>query len=253
MLHRVEHSHAGPLVVLVHGYTQTHASWLDLAQELAGDHAVEMLDLPGHGGSGSQRLDFEQTAQAIWDCGGADAIYVGYSMGGRLCLRMALDHPVRGLVLIGASPGLANDREREQRRSDDEHLANQIERDGVKSFLDEWLAQPMFAQLRPTPADFTARYANDAQGLAHALRFLGPGAQPPLWERLNELSIPTLFVAGEHDNRYVTVAQEMATRINSRSGVSAKVAIVPNAGHAAHLEQPHDFTRLLRTFLATLP
>lgn len=253
MLYRVEHSRRGPRIVLVHGFTQTHASWRTLAADIGTDHAVQIVDLPGHGGSGNLRLDFEETAQAIWDCGGADATYVGYSMGGRLCLQVALDHPIRSLVMIGASPGLADERARAQRRGADEHLADEIEHDGTRPFLDAWLAQPMFARLRPTSADLSARYANSPQGLAYALRRLGPGAQPSLWDRLNELSIPTLLVAGDRDHKYVSIANEMAAQIGMgrQPRIIADVACIANAGHAAHLEQPTAFARLFRTLPMT--
>src|SRR5207244_5173075 len=91
--------------------------------------------------------DFERTAYGLGDLG--PARYVGYSMGGRLCLRLALDRPevVQRLVLVSASPGIQDDGERAARRDADERLARQIERDGADVFLERWIAQPLFATL----------------------------------------------------------------------------------------------------------
>src|SRR5215213_1245447 len=111
-LHRVLDWRGPDRLVLVHGFTQTLRSWDRLAGALAETFQVVRVDLPGHGGSGGVQMSFADTAAAIGDAGGT-ATYVGYSMGGRLCLRLAVDRPdlVQALVLIGASPGLAEDEE----------------------------------------------------------------------------------------------------------------------------------------------
>lgn len=256
MLHHITDSRSGAgrgrasyRIVLVHGFTQTLASWEQIVPLLSEHADIVRVDLPGHGGSGHVRLDFAQTARAIAKVGGDHAVYVGYSMGGRLCLRLALDHPCRALVLLGSSPGIADPTERIARLTTDDALASSIERDGVPAFIDRWLAQPMFATLRTSDKDLEARRANSATGLASALRELGSGAQEPLWDRLGEIRTPTLLMAGAHDARYMTVAQEMAEAM----GTNAATAIVPDAGHAAHLEQPDTFASLLTDFLASLP
>lgn len=235
-------------IVLVHGFTQTLASWEQIVPHLSEYAEIVRVDLPGHGGSDHVRLGFAQTARAIAKVGGDDAVYVGYSMGGRLCLRLALDHPLRALVLLGSSPGIADSTQRAARLAKDNELAASIEQDGVLAFIDRWLAQPMFATLRTSDEDLAARRANSATGLASALRELGSGAQEPLWNRIGGIHAPTLLMAGSHDGRYVTIAQEMAEAI----GTNATMEIVPNAGHAAHLEQPDTFASLITDFLASL-
>ena len=246
-LHRVVGGEGRHRVVLVHGFTQTLRSWDRVAALLAGAFELVRVDLPGHGGSAEVELTFEETAASIGETGGR-ATYVGYSMGGRLCLRLAVDRPelVRSLVLVGASPGLADDSERAARRAADEALAAEIERTGTAAFLEKWLVQALFATLDPQPEDLDARLANTSAGLATALRRLGTGGQEPLWGRLGALEMPVLAVAGEHDVRYTDIAGQMVAAI----GGNARAAIVPGAGHAAHLERPEDFSRLLTGFLA---
>jgi 2-succinyl-6-hydroxy-2,4-cyclohexadiene-1-carboxylate synthase len=91
------------------------------------------------------------------------------------------------------------------------------------------------------------RLANTAEGLAYALRRLGTGAQEPLWDRLGELRPPVLLVAGELDAKFAGIAREMAAAI----GPAARVALIPGAGHAAHLERPAETAALVEEFLAS--
>ncbi len=249
-LHRASDGRGPHRIVLVHGFTQTLKSWDRLVGPLSESFEVVRVDLPGHGGSGAVDLSFAETAAAIGDSGGT-ATYVGYSMGGRLCLRLAVDRPdlVRSLVLVGASPGLADAGERAARKAADDALAAEIERAGTEAFLETWLAQPMFATLRPDPADLDARRANTPAGLASALRRLGTGVQEPLWDRLAELDMPVLAMTGEVDVKYTRLAGDMAEAI----GVNAEAVALAGAGHAAHLERPVSFHRLLTAFVARHP
>jgi 2-succinyl-6-hydroxy-2,4-cyclohexadiene-1-carboxylate synthase len=233
--------------VLVHGFTQTLAAWGPAARRLGERWPVVRVDLPGHGGSGGVRVGFAEAAGLVGACGGKGG-YVGYSLGGRLCLRLALERPdlVRALVLVGASPGIADPAARAARREADEALAQGIERDGVAAFLDRWLAGPLFATLPPELAGRAERLANTAEGLADSLRRLGTGTQEPLWDRLAGLRPPALLVAGERDARFAAIAREMAAAI----GPTAQVAVLPGAGHAAHLERPAELAALVEEFLA---
>jgi 2-succinyl-6-hydroxy-2,4-cyclohexadiene-1-carboxylate synthase len=237
-------------VVLVHGFTQTLRSWEPVAARLAARWQVVRVDLPGHGGSGGVRVGFAEAARLLGEAGGV-GVYVGYSMGGRLCLRLALDRPdlVGGLVLIGASPGIADPGDRAGRRADDEALAGRIEREGVAAFLERWLAGPLFATLPAEAAGRDERLANTPEGLASALRRLGTGVQEPLWDRLATVAPPTLLVAGALDAKFAAIAGEMAAAI----GPAARVVPVPGAGHAVHLERPAELAGLVEEFLtATL-
>src|SRR5919202_4163111 len=169
--HRVDGGGAGERVVLVHGFTQTLASMEPLAAPLRGCHEVVSVDLPGHGGSPAPASSFEDAAATLGRTGGR-AAYVGYSLGGRLCLRLALERPdlVTALVLIGASPGLADPGERAARREADARLADEILKVGTEAFLERWLAQPLFDGTRPPAGDLAGRRANRPGGLAYALR-----------------------------------------------------------------------------------
>lgn len=232
-------------LVLVHGFTQTSRSWDPLVAGLAAEHDVVALDAPGHGRSSDVDLDLVEGGAWLAATGGR-ATYVGYSMGARLCLHAALAAPdaVRGLVLISTTGGIDDDGERAARRAADEALADRIERIGVPAFLDEWLAQPLFASLSPASQGRAERLANTAAGLAMSLRRAGTGAQEPLWERLGHLRIPTLVIAGALDEKFVALGRRLAHTIPD-----AELAVVAGAGHTVHLERPDAFLDVLRPWL----
>ena len=234
-------------IALVHGFAQTGACWGPVAAELARDHEVVRIDAPGHGRSTEDERDLWGAAAQVAAAGGR-AIYVGYSLGGRICLHLALARPelVRGLVLIGATPGIADPEERAARARADDALAARIEREGVEAFLDAWLAGPLFAGL-PAAMRFTeARRGCRAAGLAASLRRAGVGQQEDLWPRLGEVRAPTLVCAGAEDAKFAAIARAMAAAI----GPGAGLALIEGAGHAAHLEAPAAFLAALRGWSA---
>jgi len=223
-------------MILVHGFTQTADSWDPVLDALPPTVDALAVEVP-------EALDFDTTAAVIGARGGP-ATYVGYSMGGRLSLALALERPdiVQSLVLVSASPGIADERERANRRAADDQLAHDVERDGLDAFLERWLAQPLFASLPRELAGVDARRrGNSVERVTHQLRALGQGAQPSLWHRLPELQMPVLLVTGAYDRKYRELAGTMAAAI----GDNAHTVTVPEAGHALHLEQPAALAALL--------
>lgn len=251
MADRLHADHAGdssdPTTVLVHGFTQTRRSWGRLVPRLvAAGHHVVAVDAPGHGRSAGHRTDLVEGALLLGEVGGR-AAYVGYSMGGRLALHLAVERPqlVERLVLVGATAGLDSDEERAQRRAADEALAADLERDGLDAFLARWLANPLFATLPDDAAGVEERKENTVEGLATSLRLTGTGTQRPLWDDLPHLTVPVLFVVGELDTKFTALAQ----RMRERWGGEATVEVLAGAGHACHLERPDAFLDVLVPFL----
>ena len=241
----------GPRVVLVHGFTQSANSWARISLELEADFEVVTVDLPGHGRSAPPEpaSDLTQAAEALAQTGGA-ASYVGYSLGGRHCLQLALQRPelVERLVVVGAHPGIEDESGRSERRELDEQLASGLERGGdemMPAFLDRWLAGPLFAHLDEEQADRASRLANTSAGLAGSLRTAGTGTQTPLWGRLCELEMPVLVVVGAADDKFGPIARRTAEAI----GPNARLAVVARSGHAVCFERPRSFVSLLREFL----
>lgn len=224
--------------VFAHGFTQTARSWAAterlLQERLAGIETIA-VDLPGHGTAPPPPdLDLGASADMLVATGGIGT-YVGYSMGGRVALHAALSHPdrVRRLVLIGATAGIIDPDERRARRHSDERLADHIERIGVEVFLDEWLANPLFAGLTDDTALRADRLRNTASGLATSLRSTGTGTQEPLWDRLGEIRCPTLVLVGEHDTKFTALGHRLVDGLHD-----ATLTVVADAGHSVHLEHP---------------
>ena len=235
-----------PALVLLHGFTQTRQSWRRTVLALGGRYRALAPDLPGHGQAVHRTASFAACDAYLRALAPAAEPFVlaGYSMGGRVALHAATAPGIRlrALVLVGASPGLADPAERAARRRADEALAARIEAVGVEAFAREWGAQPLFAGQPPrvAAAALADRLRNTPAGLARALRGLGTGAMPPLWDRLGELDLPVTLVAGERDAKFRALAEAMAGRLPA-----ARVVVVPGTGHAPQLEAPDAVARLL--------
>lgn len=236
----------GPRLVFAHGFTQTSRSWLPVAEQFIGDHEVVLVDMPGHGRSSHVRADLRLGADLLATVGGR-ATYIGYSMGARFILHLALAYPhlVRSMVLLGGTGGISNDDERNERRSADESLAEEIETNGVEAFVQRWLSLPLFATLPEYARNIDDRLTNTAAGLASSLRLAGTGSQLPLWERIEHITAPTLAIAGELDPKFAALARQLATAL----GRNGTYRSIPAAGHAAHLEQPFAVVATLRDWL----
>jgi 2-succinyl-6-hydroxy-2,4-cyclohexadiene-1-carboxylate synthase len=126
----------------------------------------------------------------------------------------------------------------------DEALARRVLEIGVPAFLREWMAQPLFGIASPDPADVVERETNVAAGLASSLRLAGTGSQVALWDRLRQLTMPVLVMAGERDTKYVDIGREIAAQVRDGS-----FATISEADHAAHLRRPDQVVALLRPWL----
>ncbi len=246
-LHHVTRG-TGRRLVLAHGFTQNVRCWGPLADDLAQHHEVMLVDAPGHGRSAHDNADLLEAGRLLGTAGGP-ATYVGYSMGGRAALHLALSQPelVQRLVLIGATAGLDTQHERLERCDADHVLAQRLLSDGLESFIDTWLAGPLFATLTPEAACRDERLTNRPAGLAASLEHCGTGRQQPLWRRLRELDMAVLVIAGERDTKFTALGQRLVDSI----GANATMMVQPGANHAVHLEQPGGVSALISAFVAS--
>ncbi len=233
-------------LVLVHGFTQNRRCWGSIAATLSTGHEVIAVDAPGHGAASAVRADLWQTADLLAEA--AAGTYVGYSMGARMVLHVALAHPdrVERLVLVSGTAGIEDGAERAARVERDEELARSLERDGLDAFLERWLAQPLFATLPANARDDDERRENTVEGLASSLRLAGTGRQDSLWDRLPDLDMPVLLVAGALDEKFTATANRMADAI----GANATLCVIPDAGHACHREREPEFSTIVLDWLA---
>lgn len=188
------------------------------------------------------------------ECGVERAVWVGYSMGGRIALGAAVLQPSRvaGLVLEGASPGLASEDERRRRRERDEARAAALEQEGLEAWVERWMALPLFASRERLPPDVRERERarrvadNSVEGLARTLRELGTGSQPSFWAELGRVRVPVLLLTGALDPKFCRIAGEMVRRLPE-----ARWVRVPGAGHAVHLEAPRAWLEAVGAFLGS--
>ena len=252
----------GEPLLLLHGFTGRGTSWGAHATAFARRFRVIVVDLPGHGRSGTAepaRLSIERMADDLASLlrrlDAAPAHVLGYSMGARLALRLAVAYPgvVRRLVLESPTAGIADPADRTARRAADATLADRLERDGTAGFVTSWERNPVFASHAALAPAVVARQrairlASDPIGLAASLRGAGQGTMEPLHDRLGTIGSPTLVIAGALDDRGGPRAAQVAEGIPH-----ARLAVVEGAGHTPHLEQPLPFRHLALEFLQEVP
>lgn len=250
---------SGEPLLLLHGFTGSVSQWEPLVASLSSTHQLILVDMLGHGESDApEHAERYSTAEVVEDLAELlrqlrlDQVHVlGYSMGGRIALSFAVlkKELVRSLILESSSPGLASEAERLTRIQSDQTLADRIEQQGIEWFADYWSKLPLFSSLLQLPQAkqlqlHEARLRNHPFGLAQSLRGIGTGTQPSWWLQLEELVIPVQLIAGELDQKYCLIAEEMHRRLPQ-----SQLAIVSGAGHNVHVEQPHLFDTIIKRFL----
>jgi 2-succinyl-6-hydroxy-2,4-cyclohexadiene-1-carboxylate synthase len=234
-------------VVLLHGFTHTGASWDPVVAALGESYRALAPDIRGHGSAAEREpVTLGGVLHDLSELAPGKFTLVGYSMGGRLALHAAvawgLSTRIDRLVLIGASPGIADPSEREARRVADERLAGEVDHMTIDEFAEHWARTPVLAGQPPEVAAAVRadRMRNQPVGLAGALRGLGTGALPSLWDRLHQIRAPVALVVGERDDKFRSIAAEMARELPD-----ANVVVIPDAAHAVHLEAPARVAALI--------
>lgn len=265
-----ESAGADPSLVVLHGFLGSGASMVPLIEALDAHAAlagrrVVTVDLVGHGRSDAPAAVDPYAMERVVDqlgavldavtpgpaAGGAAVDLLGYSMGGRIALVLALAFPrrFRRLVLIGATAGIEDHDERRTRRDADAELAAFVDRHGIESFVDRWEQLPIFAtqrDLAPTVRERVraGRTAQRETGVANSLRGTGTGSMAPMWDGLATLAVPTLVLAGALDTKYVEIGGRLADALPA-----GRFLAIEDAGHAAHLERPEATASAVGEFL----
>jgi 2-succinyl-6-hydroxy-2,4-cyclohexadiene-1-carboxylate synthase len=254
-----------PRLIALHGFAGHPDDFSDLRAALS---TVEFLSpwLPGHGPNRFAETasgDFASEVLGWWQTFTGSLVPVpatealpwllGYSLGGRLALELALSLPGQfaGLILIGTHPGLTSEEARAERRDSDARWVDLLRSAPMNVFFAAWDAQPLLSsrtqRLAPVARSALAerRSCHQADGLAESLQRLGTGAMPDQRPRLPSLRLPVLLLHGEEDAKFATFHAEMA-RLLPR----ATRREVPQSGHAVPLENPADLAEIIKSFLA---
>jgi 2-succinyl-6-hydroxy-2,4-cyclohexadiene-1-carboxylate synthase len=231
-----------PEVVFLPGFMQHADAWSQVAAGLGERYPSKVVDF--------ETWTFEERLAEIAAASGEGDVLVGYSMGGRLGLHAALRDPsgYGGLVVIGTSPGIEDPDARLIRKESDEQFAAWIETQPIEAVVARWERNMIF---RTQPAALVeaqrpGRLRNEPANLAQLMRTSGQGVLPSVWDRLGELQMPVLAMAGEGDEKYRKAAERMGADPETPHIDSV---IIHDAGHAVHLEQPRDAIQALRSWL----
>ncbi|MBD8068550.1 2-succinyl-6-hydroxy-2,4-cyclohexadiene-1-carboxylate synthase [Bacillus sp. PS06] len=251
----------GDPIVFLHGFTGSIGNWHEVIPYVQENHQLVLIDHIGHGKSDHpDEIEYyhfnrvkDDFIQILDQLKIDSTSLVGYSMGGRLALALAVDYPKRfhKLVLESSSPGIETQSGRDERVKADLALASFIEKEGLEAFVNHWEGIPLFSTQREMDQRkqeylHEQRMENNELGLANSLRGMGTGAQPSYWNRLNEVKIPTLLVCGEQDQKFCMIAEKMATLLTN-----ARIEKFNGAGHAIHMEQPENFGKIVSVFLSS--
>jgi 2-succinyl-6-hydroxy-2,4-cyclohexadiene-1-carboxylate synthase len=214
----------GTPLVFLHGFLGDHRDWEGVASNLI--FPCIAFDLPGHGASPFTEDFFTVFLKSVEDL--PPFHLIGYSMGGRLAAQFARLHPgkIAKLTLLSAHLGLRSEEERKKRLEKDFEIAKKILEAPIDEFLKEWYDQPLFHTLIAKMDIRSMRRNQDKQGIAKALCAFSLGKQ------VIALRDAHLLV-GEYDEAYRTHYQNLPH------------IVIPDAGHAIHLENPNAVARTL--------
>lgn len=251
-----------PTVVFLHGFTGTASTWREVRDEFKEKYRTIAVDLTGHGNTTvpvePERYAMEEQIEdleALFEQLSVDSCYlVGYSMGGRIALAYTTRYPerVKALILESSSPGLVDEQARSERKAADKLLAGRIIDEGIQSFVNRWENIPLFSSQKSLPAKKREairkeRLQQSELGLANSLIGIGTGIQKSYWEAIRSVSKPVLLLTGEYDAKFVAIAREMAA-----ISPSWQHTVVPEVGHAIHVEKPRLFATMIMEYLQEL-
>lgn len=278
-----------PPVVLLHGFMQSSTSWDSIARSLTNRFCVYALDFIGHGltekSKKPARYTYEDmaasvdyflrkvvcacekrgrekrvhTRNALANCTHAKhtqtkcAHVIGYSMGGRIALRLlqTSSDVLASVVLESCNLGCATQAERTEAAQRNQGWVDRIQHDGMEAFVNYWETLPMFATQKELGWDkllHVSRAANNPTSMVLCLQGSGKQAMPLAEVTLEavraqrQMGLPILYIYGDKDAKSAAVAATL-------EAVGVLVSAIP-AGHNVHLEAPMLYLKEVVHFLA---
>lgn len=247
------HAPDAPSVLLLHGFAGSGRRFLEQAHAHL-PFQLFSLDLLGHGETDvplhptryTSKQQVGDVLEIIEKLGLSRPHLIGYSMGGRLALRMALTAKKRfsSLSLLSVSPGISNPSDREIRRVKDEEDA-QLILESPKAFFERFNALPLFG--KPSQNILSDQLFHSPRGLANSLRGFGQGHQADLWREISGLYVPTLWLAGEKDPKYVAELEMIG-----KQAQNVQTECISGAFHRIHIDQPDLVFSRIFDFIKTI-
>jgi len=251
-----------PFLLFLHGFTGSSDDWKPIVPHINKNFSSLGIDLIGHGESSSpENIEFysadaiaNQINNIIEHIIKRKVIPVGYSMGGRAALSFAVKNPlmVEALILESTTPGIENEKLREERIKKDKEITSFIENHSLEEFADFWMDLELFNTQRRFSEEKRkqiklVRMKNNPTGLVNSLLGFGTGTMPPLFNDLKNIKSKTLLITGELDTKFSDINSEMVKLLPN-----AEHKIIKNAGHNTHLEEMRGFVEVVNSFLISL-
>ncbi|KAJ0242827.1 2-oxoglutarate decarboxylase/hydro-lyase/magnesium ion-binding protein [Hirschfeldia incana] len=271
-IHEVGQNVKGSVVLFLHGFLGTGEEWIPIMKGISGSARCISVDIPGHGSSRVQShasetptFSMEVIAEALYKLiehmTPGKVTIVGYSMGGRIALYMALrfSNKIEGAVIVSGSPGIKDPVSRKVQRATDDSKARMMVEHGLEIFMENWYNKGLWKSLRSHP-HFRKIVASrlmhdDVLSVAKVLSDLSTGRQPSLWEELADCDTNVSLVFGEKDVKFKKIVTRMYTEMSKskkRENYIIEKVEIPEAGHAVHLENPLLLILALRKFLTRM-
>ena len=243
---------SGPAVVMIHGFGLNRAMWQWQLPALTPHFSVLTYDLLGHGESappsGTPDLAmFSRQLLGLMDrCGIERAAVVGFSLGGMIARRAALDRADRlSALAILNSPHDRSPAEREAVRARVRQTQEHGPSANVEPALERWFT-PAFRAKAPEAIALVRAWitSNDPAVYPQIYRVLAEG-DAELAKGLERIACPTLVMTGSDDpGNTPAMARAMAGLIPG-----ARLAILPGLRHMALAESPAAVNAPLYAFL----
>lgn len=246
----------GKPLVCLHGFSESGYTWDGIV--IPGYQMIR-IDTIGHGDSDipddEQAFSIPQIMNdlhiVMHAVAGESYTLMGYSMGARLALLYALEYTseIESLILESGSVGIEFDEVRSERQIADADLAHRIEHEDGTWFAHMWANVPIFESQKSLPEEvqtkiFARRAHNSPYALGATLRGSGQGVMPYVGHRLDELSMPCVYISGALDTKYTTIGRDVfGIRPNFH------YVCIEQAGHNVHVERPGQFMTAVTEFL----
>jgi pimeloyl-ACP methyl ester carboxylesterase len=234
----------GPVILLSHGYSATSQMWRGQIEPFSRKNKLVLWDMRGHGQSDypndqaaySEEATVADMLALLDHLDAKTAIVGGLSLGGYMSLAFNASHPdrVRALLIIDTGPGYKNDVARDGWNQNAQKTASRYDKEGLTA-------------LGGASAERATAQHRDATGLARAGRGMLTQKNARVIESLPNIKVPSLVVVGAKDTPFLAASDYMAAKIPG-----AEKAVIPDAGHAANIDQPEAFNAAVGSFIAKL-
>lgn len=246
-----------PYLLMLHGFMGDHRAFDHLVDELCDFCNPIALDLLGYGQSSkptdANRYDEEKQISDICNVLAQlkidETFLFGYSMGGRLALKIAIENPYhyKGLLLESTTCGISDPQKRGERQQLDARWANEIQ-NNFNGFLSEWKELNLFQSPAAIDNSLVQKYwqmqsEQFPDALAASLYGFGTGSMTPVCNKLSQIELPVLLLAGSADQKYQRINRYLVNQFLNATFSSIE------AGHRTHLDNPSAFISEIQYFL----